>query len=142
MTVRSVLLGLATVLAVAGCSSGGGGTPQAAATTTAPAPSGSGDSAGSPTPTPTPNLPAGCDAMLPFTDLDQALGRPLFGATRDIVGVARPLIAPPARPLSPAPRRSALPDRRRSPQAPDMRRGRSAYRSRCGADAGGSRDRP
>lgn len=92
MTVRSVLLGLAAVLAVAGCSSGGGGTPQAAATTTAPAPSASGESAGSPTPTPTPNLPAGCDAMLPFTDLDQALGRPLFGETRYVVGVAQPSI--------------------------------------------------
>jgi hypothetical protein len=92
MTVRSVLLGLAAVLAVAGCSSGGDGTPQAAATTTAPAPSASGDAAGSPTPTPTPNLPAGCDAMLPFTDLDQALGRPLFGETRYVVGVAQPSI--------------------------------------------------
>jgi hypothetical protein len=78
---------------VAGCSSGGDDTPQAAATTTTPAPSGSG-SAGStaPTPTPTPNLPAGCDAMLPFTDLDQALGRPLFGETRYVVGVAQPSI--------------------------------------------------
>src|SRR3954469_19114657 len=92
MTVRSVLLGLAAVLAVAGCSSGGGGTPQAAATTTAPPRSGSGESAGPPTPTPTPNLPAGCDAMLPFTDLDQALGRPLFGETRYVVGVAEPSI--------------------------------------------------
>ena len=39
-----------------------------------------------------PNLPGGCDQMLPFTDLDQALGRPLFGQSRYVLGVAEPSI--------------------------------------------------
>jgi hypothetical protein len=92
MTVRRVVFGLAAVLMAAACTSGGNDSPQAAATTTAPAPAGSATSSGAPTPTPTPDLPAGCDDMLPFTDLDQALGRPLFGDTRLVVGVAEPSI--------------------------------------------------
>jgi len=84
---RLVLVGIAALAAA--CSSGGSGQPQAGTTQAAPAATGS---ATSPTPSPTPNLPAGCDQMLPFTDLDQALGRPLFGASRYVVGVAEPSI--------------------------------------------------
>jgi hypothetical protein len=87
--VPQMLLGLAAVLA-AGCTSGGNS--QAAGTTSAPAPSASGSTSAAPTPTPTPNLPTGCDELLPFTDLDQALGRPLFGETRYVLGVAQPSI--------------------------------------------------
>ena len=84
---RLVLVGIAALAAA--CSSGGSGQPQARTTQAAPSAT---SSATSPTPSPTPNLPAGCDQMLPFTDLDQALGRPLFGASRDVVGVAEPSI--------------------------------------------------
>ena len=97
MTVRSsvarsgcvlVLVGIAALAAA--CSSGGSARSQAGATqTAAPTPTGS---AASPAPTPTPNLPAGCDQMLPFTDLDHALGRPLFGPSRYVLGVAEPSI--------------------------------------------------
>ncbi len=77
----------------AACSSGDGDAePTAAAATSTPAPTGSGDASGAPTPTPTPALPPGCESLLPFTDLDQALGRPLFGETRQIKGVAQPSI--------------------------------------------------
>jgi Protein of unknown function (DUF3558) len=89
MTWRRVLLA-ATGLVLAGCTSGGGGQPEAAATTSGPPPSTS--TAAAPTPTPTPNLPSGCDELLPFTDLDQALGRPLFGRSRYVLGVAEPSI--------------------------------------------------
>ena len=97
MTVRSsvarsgsvlVLVGIAALAAA--CSSGGSARSQAGATQTAtPTPTGS---AAAPTPTPTPNLPGGCDQMLPFTDLDHALGRPLFGPSRYVLGVAEPSI--------------------------------------------------
>ena len=97
MTVRSsvarsgcvlVLVGIAALAAA--CSSGGSARSQAGATqTAAPTPTGS---AAAPTPTPTPNLPGGCDRMLPFTDLDHALGRPLFGPSRYVLGVAEPSI--------------------------------------------------
>ena len=97
MTVRSsvarsgsvlVLVGIAALAAA--CSSGGSARSQAGATqTAAPTPT---RSAAAPTPTPTPNLPGGCDQMLPFTDLDHALGRPLFGPSRYVLGVAEPSI--------------------------------------------------
>jgi hypothetical protein len=89
--VPQMLLALVAVLA-AGCTSGGNSQPGAAGTTSAPAPSASVSTSAAPTPTPTPNLPIGCDEMLPFTDLDQALGRPLFGETRYVLGVAQPSI--------------------------------------------------
>jgi hypothetical protein len=85
---RLVLVGIAALTAA--CTSGGSDRPQAGGTQTA-APSATG-SAATPTATPTPNLPAGCDQMLPFTDLDQALGRPLFGQSRYVLGVAEPAI--------------------------------------------------
>jgi hypothetical protein len=86
---RLVLVGTAALTAA--CSSGGSDQSQAGATPTTAAPT-STSSAAAPTPTPTPNLPAGCDQMLPFTDLDQALGRPLFGQSRYVLGVAEPSI--------------------------------------------------
>ena len=83
-----MLVGIAALAAA--CSSGGSARSQAGATQTAtPTPTGS---AAAPTPTPTPNLPGGCDQMLPFTDLDHALGRPLFGPSRYVLGVAEPSI--------------------------------------------------
>ena len=83
-----MLVGIAALAAA--CSSGGSARSQAGATqTAAPTPTGS---AAAPTPTPTPNLPGGCDQMLPFTDLDHALGRPLFGPSRYVLGVAEPSI--------------------------------------------------
>ena len=94
MTVRGSvarLLLVGTAALAAACSSGGSGQSQAGATPTTAAPSAT-SSAASPTPTPTPNLPGGCDQMLPFTDLDQALGRPLFGQSRFVLGVAEPSI--------------------------------------------------
>jgi hypothetical protein len=92
MTWRRLLLVGVTVLALAGCTSGGGGSGQPeAAATTSPPPSAEPTST-APTPTPTPNLPAGCDQLLPFTDLDHALGRPLFGQSRYVLGVAEPAI--------------------------------------------------
>jgi hypothetical protein len=90
MTVRAA--GLALVLLAgfaAACTSGGSDQPQAAASASSP-PAAAGSSSATPTPTPTPNLPGGCDQILPFTDLDQALGRPLFGQTRFVKGVAEP----------------------------------------------------
>jgi hypothetical protein len=86
---RLVLVGVAALTAA--CTSGGSDQSQAGASQTAAAPTAT-SSATSPTPTPTPNLPAGCDQLLPFTDLDQALGRPLFGQSRYVVGVAEPKI--------------------------------------------------
>ena len=98
MTVRRSVARLGCVLVLVGiaaftaaCSSGGSGQSQAGATPTTAAPT-STSSAAAPTPTPTPNLPAGCDQMLPFTDLDHALGRPLFGPSRYVLGVAEPSI--------------------------------------------------
>jgi hypothetical protein len=82
-------------LLAAGCSSGGD-EPQAAPTTTA-APSGTVSATGSPTPSPTPVLPTGCETLLPFTDLDRALGRPLFGESRFTKGVAQASIGRTAR---------------------------------------------
>jgi hypothetical protein len=74
----------------AGCSGDGG--PQAAATSTPPASSASGSPSGSASASPAADLPTGCDSMLPFTDLDRALGRPLFGQTVFTKGVAQPSI--------------------------------------------------
>jgi len=85
---RLVLVGIAALGAA--CTSGGSDQPQAGATQTA-APTAT-SSAASPTPTPTPNLPGGCDQMIPFNELDQALGRPLFGQSRYVLGVAEPSI--------------------------------------------------
>ena len=80
-----------TGLLAAGCS--GGDDPGSAPTTSTPARSTSGGTvSASPSPSPTLALPAGCDALLPFTDLDQALGRPLFGETVYIKGVPQPAI--------------------------------------------------
>jgi hypothetical protein len=78
-------------LLIAGCT--GGGTPQSAPSTAAPSGSGS-STQGSPTPSasPTPELPTGCELLLPFGDLDQALGRPLFGQSRFTKGVPQPSI--------------------------------------------------
>jgi len=86
---RLVLVGIAALTAA--CTSGGSDQSQAGASQTASAPTAT-SSAASPTPTPTPDLPGGCDQMLPFTDLDQALGRPLFGGSRFVLGVAEPSI--------------------------------------------------
>jgi hypothetical protein len=86
---RLVLVGVAALAAA--CTSGGSDRSQAGASPSAAVPTATG-SAASPTPTPTPNLPGGCDQLLPFTDLDQALGRPLFGQSRYVVGVAEPKI--------------------------------------------------
>ena len=86
---RLVLVGIAALTAA--CTSGGSDQSQAGATKTTAAPTAT-RSAASPTPTPTPNLPGGCDQMLPFSDLDQALGRPLFGQSRFVLGVAEPSI--------------------------------------------------
>ena len=81
---------VAAVLLGAGCS--GDDDPPAAAPTSA-APAGSAAASGSPSATPTAAaLPTGCDSMLPFTDLDQAIGRPLFGRTVFTEGVAQPSI--------------------------------------------------
>jgi hypothetical protein len=90
---RCAPAGLAAALAVlaAGCTSGGG-SAQAGATTAAPPSSSTATSSGGPTPSATPVLPAGCDQLLPFTDLDEALGRPLFGQSRYVRGVAEPAI--------------------------------------------------
>jgi hypothetical protein len=86
--------GLAVVAALllAGCSSGGDGDGQAAPPATTAAPSGTASATGSPTPSPTPELPTGCASLLPFTDLDSALGRPLFGQSRYVKGAAQPSI--------------------------------------------------
>ncbi len=96
MTVRAAaaaaglaLLSLAGLAAA--CTSGGVDQPQAGASpSSSPAPAAS--SSAAPTPTPTPDLPGGCDQILPFTDLDRALGRPLFGQSRYVRGVAEPAI--------------------------------------------------
>ena len=94
MTVRGIAVLLGLVAALSACTSGGDDQPAAAGSSStaspAPAPAASGSTA--PSATPTADLPAGCDAVLPFTDLDQALGRPLFGGSRTVVGVAQPSI--------------------------------------------------
>jgi hypothetical protein len=92
MTVRAA--GLALFLLVgsaAACTSGGSDQPQAGASPSS-SPAAASGSSGTPTATPTPNLPGGCDQILPFSDLDQALGRPLFGQSRSVRGVAEPKI--------------------------------------------------
>ena len=74
-----------------GCVTGSGHSTSASPTT-GPVVS---TSAASPTPSPTPTalaLPGGCDQLLPFTALDQSLGRPLFGETVYIKGQAEPSI--------------------------------------------------
>ena len=82
----------AVVLATAvGCSGGGGPDPVAAPSGTS-APAGATSAAATPSASATPELPDGCESLLPFTDLDQALGRPLFGQTRAIAGQAQPSI--------------------------------------------------
>jgi hypothetical protein len=78
-------------LLLAGCTSGGG-TPQAAPSTAAPGGSASASGSATPSASPTPELPSGCELLLPFGDLDQALGRPLFGQSRFTKGVAQPSI--------------------------------------------------
>ena len=81
---------VAVVLLGAGCS--GDDDPPAAAPTSA-APTSGGSGSGSPSASASPAaLPTGCDSLLPFTDLDQALGRPLFGQTVFTKGVAQPSI--------------------------------------------------
>lgn len=75
-------------LLAAGCSSGGGQPKAAPSSTVAPSSTGSAG-ATSPTPSPTPELPTGCESLLPFTDLDRALGRPLFGESRFTKGVGQ-----------------------------------------------------
>jgi len=79
------------VLGVLGTGCSGDGDEPAAPPTSAPAASGSSGSA-SASATRAAELPTGCDSMLPFTDLDQALGRPLFGQTVFTKGVAQPSI--------------------------------------------------
>jgi hypothetical protein len=76
----------------AGCS--GGGEPTPAGPTSAPPASSPGGPSGpaSPSASPAADLPTGCDSMLPFTDLDRALGRPLFGQTVYTRGVPQPSI--------------------------------------------------
>lgn len=91
---RLRIVGIVVAAAAVGCSSGGDD-PVAAPSSSAPAATSSAPA--SPTPTPTPNLPSGCDSLLPFTDMDQALGRPLFGETRSVRGVAQPSIGRTAR---------------------------------------------
>ena len=68
--------------------------PEAAATSAPPEPGANGSASASPSPSATPaaDLPTGCDSMLPFTDLDRALGRPLFGRTVFTKGVPQPSI--------------------------------------------------
>lgn len=89
MTLRGIPVLLGLVVALAACSSGGSDQPAAAGSPTgSAAPSSSGPESSTPTATPTPSLPGGCDSVLPFTDLDQALGRPLFGSSRYVLGVA------------------------------------------------------
>ncbi len=83
------MVGSAVLAAMASCSSGSDPEAPPAAAPTSAAPAASSDPA-TPTPTPTPKLPSGCESLLPFTELDQALGRPLFGETRQIEGVAQP----------------------------------------------------
>jgi hypothetical protein len=80
------------VLLGAGCS--GNDDPPAAAGSAPPASSASGSPSGSASPSASaaPDLPTGCDSLLPFTDLDRALGRPLFGQTVFTKGVAQPSI--------------------------------------------------
>jgi hypothetical protein len=85
---RAFLLVLVGLLG-AGCS-GGDDDPDAAATSAPPSSTASGSA--TPSPSPTAGLPTGCDSMLPFTDLDRALGRPLFGQTVFTEGVAQPSI--------------------------------------------------
>jgi hypothetical protein len=90
MTLRRIPVLLGLVGALAACSSGGGDQPAAAGSPTVSAPpSSSAAGSSTPTATPTPSLPGGCDEVLPFTDLDQALGRPLFGSSRYVLGVAQ-----------------------------------------------------
>lgn len=88
--IPQVLVAIAVVAcAAAGCTSGG---ESSAAATTAPPASGSSSASATPTPSATAALPTGCDSMLPFTDLDRALGRPLFGETSFTLGLAQPSI--------------------------------------------------
>ncbi len=85
---RAVPVVAVVLLGAAGCT--GDDDPPAAAPTSA-APTSGATGPGSPSATPA-ALPTGCDSMLPFTDLDQALGRPLFGRTVFTEGVAQPSI--------------------------------------------------
>jgi hypothetical protein len=93
MTVRAAAAGLALVSLAglaAACTSGGSDQPQAGASPSSSPAGSTASGSATPTATPTPSLPGGCDQLLPFTDLDQALGRPLFGQSRYVKGVAEP----------------------------------------------------
>jgi hypothetical protein len=90
-----IRIGAAAVLAalvLAGCTSGDGDGGRAAPPATTAAPSGSATGSATPSASPTPDLPDGCEILLPFGDLDEALGRPLFGQSRFTKGVAQPSI--------------------------------------------------
>ena len=85
-----LVLVAAVGVAAAGCTSDDA-PPSAAPPAPATTASGSVEP-GVPTASPTAALPAGCDLLLPFTDLDRALGRPLFGESAFVKGVAQPSI--------------------------------------------------
>ncbi|MFL6130998.1 MAG: hypothetical protein ACJ73E_18300 [Mycobacteriales bacterium] len=91
MLLRLVLALVLVGMFGAGCSGGSG---PAAAPSSAPGSSTSGSPSGSATPSTSRavDLPTGCDSLLPFTELDRALGRPLFGQTLYTKGVAQPSI--------------------------------------------------
>lgn len=83
-----VLVGAVSLAAACTSDGGSAAAPSASASASAPASPG-GSEVESPTPSPTAALPAGCDLLLPFTDLDRALGRPLFGESAFVKGVAQ-----------------------------------------------------
>lgn len=84
------------VAMLAGCTGGDDG-GQAAPPATTAAPSATDSGSATPSASPSPTLPEGCEVMLPFSDLDEALGRPLFGQSRYTKGVAQPSIGRTAR---------------------------------------------
>jgi hypothetical protein len=91
MRLRGTVVGAAVLAVAVGCSSDSGDDPAAAPTATSAAPTGT-SAVATPSASPTPQLPPGCESLVPFTELDQALGRPLFGQTRAIIGQAQPNI--------------------------------------------------
>jgi hypothetical protein len=88
MRLRVVGAGAVVLAAAVACSTGGDD-DQAAPPATSAAPTSTGAATATPTPSATPDLPPGCEGLLPFTDLDRALGRPLFGESRSVEGVAQ-----------------------------------------------------